>query len=149
MDFDALVAEAESVPVDGWEFSWFDGRATEGRPPWGYQRLLARRLPAARRVLDLQTGGGEVTAGALRMSGARPRRLVATESWPPNVTIARQTLQPWNATVLECADTEVPVAEASFDLVVSRHPVVTPWRLVAVTSRSRSVPAQSVRSLLR
>ena len=27
--FDELVAEAESASVDGWDFSWLDGRATE------------------------------------------------------------------------------------------------------------------------
>ncbi|MFE0276474.1 hypothetical protein ACFWZY_30995 [Streptomyces sp. NPDC058992] len=37
--FDHLVAEAESVSVAGWDFSWLDGRATEQRPSWGYQRL--------------------------------------------------------------------------------------------------------------
>lgn len=34
--FEELLAEGESVPVEGWDFSWFDGRATEERPPWGY-----------------------------------------------------------------------------------------------------------------
>ncbi|KIX78167.1 methyltransferase type 11, partial [Streptomyces sp. MBRL 601] len=60
--FDALVAEAEAAGVDGWDFSWFEGRATEERPSWGYQRQLAGRLadPAVRAALDLQTGGGEV-----------------------------------------------------------------------------------------
>ena len=33
-DFDALVAEADAAPVDGWDFSWLDGRATESRPSW-------------------------------------------------------------------------------------------------------------------
>ncbi|MFH8471593.1 hypothetical protein [Streptomyces sp. NPDC018000] len=37
--FDALVAEA-AVSVDGWDFSWLDGRATEQRPSWGYAREL-------------------------------------------------------------------------------------------------------------
>ena len=42
--FDELVDEAAEVPVDGWDFSWLDGRATEERPSWGYQRLLGERL---------------------------------------------------------------------------------------------------------
>jgi len=46
--FDELVAEAAAAPVDGWDFSWLDGRATEQRPSWGYQRLMSRRLAAAR-----------------------------------------------------------------------------------------------------
>ncbi|MCY4667832.1 MAG: SAM-dependent methyltransferase, partial [Rhodococcus sp.] len=45
--FDELVAEAESASVDGWDFSWLDGRATEQRPSWGYQRLMGERLGRA------------------------------------------------------------------------------------------------------
>jgi hypothetical protein len=59
---DALVAEADAVSVDGWDFSWLDGRATEERPPWGYARLMADRMAYASVALDLQTGGGEVPA---------------------------------------------------------------------------------------
>lgn len=36
--FDDLLAEGSAVPVAGWDFSWFDGRASEERPPWGYAR---------------------------------------------------------------------------------------------------------------
>ncbi|MYV71439.1 SAM-dependent methyltransferase, partial [Streptomyces sp. SID2131] len=45
--FEELVAEASGAPVDGWDFSWLDGRATERRPSWGYHRLLAERLATA------------------------------------------------------------------------------------------------------
>lgn len=60
--FEALVAEGEAVPTEGWDFSWFDGRATEQRPSWGYARLLAERASKAEAALDIQTGGGEVLA---------------------------------------------------------------------------------------
>jgi hypothetical protein len=33
--YEELVAEGAAVPLAGWDFSWFDGRATEERPPWG------------------------------------------------------------------------------------------------------------------
>ena len=61
-DFDALIAEAVAVPVEGWDFSWFDGRATEQRPSWGYARLVGERMATVRAALDVQTGGGEVLA---------------------------------------------------------------------------------------
>jgi hypothetical protein len=48
--FDELVDEAAAVPVDGWDFSWLDGRATEQRPSWGYQRLLGSKLAASTAV---------------------------------------------------------------------------------------------------
>jgi hypothetical protein len=41
--YDELIAEGDAVPVAGWDFSWFDGRASEERPAWGYSRLLSER----------------------------------------------------------------------------------------------------------
>ena len=32
------MAEAAAAPVEGWDFSWFEGHATEERPPWGDTR---------------------------------------------------------------------------------------------------------------
>ena len=66
--FSQLIAEGDAVPLAGWDFSWFDGRATEERPPWGYARLIGERLRRAGAALDIQTGGGEVLAGAVRQS---------------------------------------------------------------------------------
>ena len=48
--FEELVEEAAAVSVDGWDFSWLAGRATEERPPWGYARSMAERTgPGHRR----------------------------------------------------------------------------------------------------
>ncbi|WP_424211060.1 class I SAM-dependent methyltransferase [Streptomyces sp. BI20] len=122
--FDHLVAEAESVSVAGWDFSWLDGRATEQRPSWGYQRLLGERLAGVHSVLDVQTGGGEVLAGA----GPLPRLTVATESWPPNVAKATALLHPLGGVVVADPDEPpLPFADSAFDLVSSRHPVTVWW----------------------
>jgi SAM-dependent methyltransferase len=129
--FEELIAEGDAVPVEGWDFSWFDGRATEERPPWGYARLMGERGRHARAVLDIQTGGGEVTAAALR-GGPGPSVLAATESWPPNVEIARRNLADLGGTVAAVADdADLPFDSGSFDLVVSRHPTVTLWAEIA------------------
>src|SRR3984885_630592 len=56
--FDDLLAEAEAQPVEGWDFSWFNGRATEERPSWGYARMMAERMGRAGAALDIQTGCG-------------------------------------------------------------------------------------------
>jgi SAM-dependent methyltransferase len=130
--FEDLVAEGDAVPVAGWDFSWFGGRATEERPPWGYGALLTERLGRAQAALDIQTGGGEVLAGALRRSSARPAVLAATESWPPNVAVARRNLEPLGGVVAEVADDAgLPFPAASFDLVVSRHPTIVIWPEIA------------------
>ncbi|WP_416873865.1 class I SAM-dependent methyltransferase [Kitasatospora sp. SC0581] len=129
--FEELIAEAESVSVDGWDFSWLEGRATEERPSWGYQRLLAGRLGAATAALDVQTGGGEVLAGAVRLGG-RPPVLAATESWPPNLARATRLLHPLGAVVVADPDEPpLPFADGAFDLVSSRHPVRAWWTEIA------------------
>jgi SAM-dependent methyltransferase len=126
--FGALLAEGEAAPVEGWDFSWFDGRATEERPPWGYARLMGERMSSVDCALDIETGGGEVLATVPR----RPKLLVATESWPPNVAVAHRALAPLGAHVVAVRDAPtLPFAGASFDLVVSRHPVVTLWDEIA------------------
>lgn len=122
-DFDDLLAEAAAVSLAGWDFSWFDGRATEQRPSWGYARLLGARMAAATTALDLQTGGGEVLATIPHP----PATLVATEGWPPNIPVAVRNLAPLGASVVAAADAaELPFRDAAFDLVVSRHPI-RPW----------------------
>lgn len=126
--FDDLVAEAAAAPVDGWDFSWLDGRAVEQRPSWGYQRKLGEHLARASAALDVQTGGGEVLAGVPKL----PPVVVATEGWPPNVAKATRLLHPLGAAVVADADEPpLPFADAAFDLVVSRHPVTVWWDEIA------------------
>jgi hypothetical protein len=59
--FEELIEEGASAPVEGWDFSWFAGRATEERPSWGYATLAAGKLADA--------GGAQTSATA----GWRPR----------------------------------------------------------------------------
>lgn len=128
--FDELVDEAATVSVDGWDFTWLAGRATEEPPSWGYQRLLSGRLAGARSALDIQTGGGEVLAGA----GAEnfPERMVATEGWPPNIGRASALLRSLGAAVVAVSEgSPLPFADAAFDLVTSRHPAIVPWSEIA------------------
>ncbi|WP_092380358.1 methyltransferase domain-containing protein [Micromonospora phaseoli] len=127
-DFEELVADGAAAPVQGWAFDWLGGRATEERPPWGYARLVAARMAAVDAALDIDTGGGEVLAEV----PDPPRLLAATEAWPPNVPVARTNLRPLGASVVAVTpDAPLPFRDASFELVVSRHPVRTDWPEVA------------------
>ncbi|MGW4246539.1 class I SAM-dependent methyltransferase [Nocardia sp. NPDC004722] len=127
-DFDKLIAEAGTVSVAGWDFSWLDGRATEQRPSWGYQKQQAQRLATARAALDIQTGGGEVLAEA----DTFPPTMVATESWPPNLDKATRLLHPRGVVVVADPDEPpLPFADAAFDLVTSRHPATIWWDEIA------------------
>jgi SAM-dependent methyltransferase len=126
--FDELVTEAAAAPIDGWDFSWLDGRATEERPSWGYQRLMSQRLAMASAGLDIDTGGGEVLAGA----AAFPPTMVATESWPPNAALATTLLHPRGVVVVATRDEpRLPFADEAFDLVTSRHATEVRWAEIA------------------
>lgn len=123
--FEDLVAEADAADVDGWGFSWLDGRAVEERPPWAYARQLAARLSTVGSALDLDTGGGEVVDEAQVL----PQEMIVTEAWPPNAERARKTLGARGVTVIEvdAGDGALPFDDATFDLVTARHPVRTNW----------------------
>jgi SAM-dependent methyltransferase len=126
--FEELVEEGRSAPVAGWGFSWFEGRAAEERPSWGYLRRMSARMVTARSALDLQTGGGEVLSEVERP----PPRLVATEGWPPNLPLAHANLTRLDGHVVQAPDGgPLPFRDGAFDLVVSRHPTVTPWIEIA------------------
>jgi SAM-dependent methyltransferase len=148
--FEELLAEGESVPVEGWDFSWFEGRATEERPSWGYARMIGERMAGVAAALDIQTGGGEVLAQIPHP----PAVLVATESWPPNIEVATRNLRRVGASVVAVADdADLPFPAESFDLVVSRHPTMTRWDEIARVLKpggsylSQQVGAGSVQEL--
>ena len=85
-------------------------------------------MASATAALDIQTGGGEVLAQIPHP----PPTLVATESWPPNVAVARRHLRPLGARWWRWRTTaDLPFPAASFDLVVSRHPVLVRWDEIA------------------
>jgi SAM-dependent methyltransferase len=127
---DALLAEAETHPVEGWDFSWLGERAVSHPPAWDFAAIVERQAEHAADLLDLGTGGGEWLA-ALR---GRPPRTVATEAWPPSVKVALRRLGPLGVEVvavpaapdnvdqpLFLKSPGLPFDDASFSLVVSRH----------------------------
>ncbi len=129
MSFDDLIAEAKAAPIEGWDFSWLQGRATEQRPSWRYTERVAARAARASRMLDLQSGGGEMLAGVPR----RPPLTVATEGYAPNVLVAARRLRPRGVYVVAAHHDgpTLPFGKEVFDLVTSRHPVETWWREIA------------------
>ena len=111
--------EARLRLTDG-TFSWFEGRATEERPSWGYAKAMSDRMGRATAAIDLQTGGGEVLAQVEKF----PALIAATESWPPNVAIATRLLGARGVVVVIDEDEPpLPFGDEAFDLVVSRHPI--------------------------
>lgn len=125
--FEGLIEEALAAPIEGWDYTWLDGRATEERPPWGYSALAAQRSQSVSSLLDLETGGGELLADVPTL----PPLTVATETWGPNVPRAAARLRARNVSVVEAEDNKLPFGDASFELVLSRHPVLSCWNEIA------------------
>ncbi len=132
--FNELVNEAAHAPIGVWDFGWLDGRATEERPSWRYFDRVAERAATVSRMLDLQTGAGQMIADLPKL----PRLTVATEGHNPNVAIASCRLRQRGAWLVRTQEDRpaLPLASNSFELVTSRHPVDTRWDEIARVLRS-------------
>jgi SAM-dependent methyltransferase len=94
--------------------------------------MVASRLPGVDALLDVQTGGGEMLANV----GALPPLTVATEPWRPSVPVAAPRLRDLGAHVVAADGPDLPFRAGAFDLVICRHPTVTPWPGIARVLRS-------------
>ncbi len=117
----ALWKEEERIAhIHGWDFSHLEGRYTEESDlPWSYRDTVLRYRKPERRLLDLETGGGEF----LLSLGHPFANTSATEAYTPNVALCRETLLPLGIDFREAdgGDVHYPFADARFDLVINRH----------------------------
>ena len=149
--FDALIDEAEHAPIDGWDFSWLEGRAVEERPSWRYYDRVRQRVRGAAPLLELQAGTGTMIGSLPSL----PRLAVATEGFPPSIRAAAPRLRARNVHLVSTSQTRVglPFARESFGLIISRHPVEVWWdeiaRVLQVGGRyfAQHVGPHSLRSL--
>jgi SAM-dependent methyltransferase len=108
----------------GWGFSRYgNARFLGPRNPWDYDRRVRELLTSTKSVLDIGTGGGERLSRYLRDYRGRG---VATEAWHINAPIAARRLKPLGVEVLYCDDEVLPLASASFDLIINRHAGMEP-----------------------
>ena len=112
-------AEEEIAHIHGWDFSYIEGRYMEEDDlPWDYREEILRYLKPEMRILDIDTGGGEFL-----LSLNHPHaNTAATENYPPNVELCRETLLPLGIDFREADGKGVlPFGDASFDMVINRH----------------------------
>lgn len=110
-----------AAAVSGSSFE-FEPETLEPAPPWDYEVLARALVLGAGSILDLGTGCGEVLSRIL--AGARARA-VATEAWSVNAALAARRLGDLSR-VVRASSLELPFANSSFDLVLSRHEEIEP-----------------------
>jgi len=116
--FNHLITEAQAAVFSGWDFKWLSGRMIQEDPPWDYPALVKSHFTNVHSLLDMGTGGGELLSTLVPL----PIDTHATESYPPNLEMAKKRLSPLSVTVHSFEQDEtLSFKDAYFDLVINRH----------------------------
>jgi len=127
----SFLVEEYDHPFKGWDFSYITGtgRMSEGPRKWSYGSIVLSRIRQSSALLDIATGGGELLASFSPL----PRVTCATESYKPNVPIARERLKPLGVEVFETGENGLlPFNDEKFDLVIDRHESYSPSEVFRV-----------------
>jgi SAM-dependent methyltransferase len=118
LNFDQLILEAQTLSFLGWDFSVIGDRWKTSEPSWDYPHLARMYSRGIQSMIDLDTGGGELFSALAPF----PPRTWATESYPPNIPVAKARLEPLGVQVIsDYTDAAIPLPDSSLDLVLDRH----------------------------
>ena len=144
--------EEAAAHMLGWDFSHIADRYTEEDSlPWDYREIILQHLAPHMRILDIDTGGGEF----LLSLGHPYQNIAATEAYPPNVALCRETLSPLGIDFREGdGRSRLPFEDAQFDMVINRHGDFSPQEIRRVLKPgglfiTQQVGAQNDRELVR
>lgn len=115
----AWKAEEKTAYIRGWDFSHIEGRYFQQDDlPWNYRDVIGQYLAPHKKLLDIDTGGGEFL-----LSLNHPcAHTAATENYPPNVQLCREVLLPLGIDFRPGdGKGKLPFGDDSFDLVINRH----------------------------
>lgn len=133
MDREALLRcwkEEEKIAyIHGWDFSHIDGRCIEDPLPWDYRQVIGEYLTSDMKLLDIDTGGGEILLSLNHPYG----NAAATENYPPNVQLCKETLLPLGIDFRQAdGKGKLPFDDGSFDIVINRHGDKNPAQIYRV-----------------
>lgn len=93
-------------------------RYDEEALPWDYKHIIDEYRTDDMKLFDYDTGGGEF----LLSLGHPYKNTAATEGFPPNVELCKETLLPLGIDFRACDDEKnIPYADNSFDMYINRH----------------------------
>lgn len=111
--------EEEIAHIHGWDFSHINGKyEAEHDLPWNYEEIVRTYLRPDKKLLDIDTGGGEFL-----LSLNHPYcNLAATENYLPNVELCKKKLLPLGIDFQKADGSErLPFEDQTFDLIINRH----------------------------
>lgn len=106
--------------MKGWDFSHIKGRfqSYEKNLPWNYKDIVKKYLKPQDKLLDIDTGGGEM----LLSFNHSHNLTTVTEGFAPNVRLCNEKLKPMGIRVCEVTDyANMPFEDGEFDVVINRH----------------------------
>ncbi len=121
--FNQLLKDADEE-FKGWDFSYLSlsDRMVESPLSWNYTIEIRKRLVGVDSLLDMGTGGGEFLSTL-----PFPKFTCATESYPPNIIIAKKRLEPLGIKVFPIdSDDSLPFPDNSFQVIINRHESYSP-----------------------
>lgn len=112
-------SEEDIAHIHGWDFSHISERyEEENELPWDYKKIIFEYLKKDMKLLDIDTGGGEFLCSL----GHGVHNISATEGYPPNVEICKETLIPMGIDFKEASDYKnLPFENDTFDIIINRH----------------------------
>jgi SAM-dependent methyltransferase len=143
----AFWKQEEQKPFSGWDFSYLEGKLLVEHPPWSYPSRAADLMRGCATVVDMGTGGGEML---LQLKEAWPRKVTATEAYPPNFELATKLLTPFGAQVFSVQLSEgnpMPFADNEFELVLNRHAGFNPAEVARILAPGGIFLTQQVHGL--
>lgn len=147
MDYDELKSilkkEEESANICGWDFSHIDGKYVQFDQdlPWSYEKTVKSYLKDNLRLLDIDTGGGE-----LLLTYNHPYSMTsATESYPPSVDLCKKKLLPLGIDFHEASNySSLPFDNETFDIVLNRHGSYDPIEIKRILKKGGFFITQQV-----
>lgn len=148
-EFKEQVSMAMSSNFEGWDFSLITktGRFSESAFSWNYNSIVHPYIEGIKSLLDMGTGGGEVLASLSPL----PRSTYATESYPPNVDVAKRKLNPLGVEVVYVPENnqppyndKLPFDDGSFDVIINRHEAYYPKELKRILKKQGIFITQQV-----
>lgn len=131
------------TPFSGWDFSYITNtERMHGEPlPWSYTSYVLHYFRSSHSALDMGTGGGEF----LEALKPFPKKLAATEGYPPNLPIAKSRLEPQGVIVKGFEDDDtLPFLDAEFQFVMNKHDSYSPKEVHRILSANGDFITQQV-----